>query len=132
MESIQAATSFVSQVLKISSAFVPPPPEGFVSPMTWGVETHVLERFGKAGVEAEKISMVKDTFFFVASMTTAEFIDLFRNYYGPTMNAFAAAAKDGREQELYRQLLDSAETQNVATDGAILIGATYLKVTVQV
>ena len=125
-------TSFVSQVLKISSAFVPPPPEGFVSPMTWGVETHVLERFGKAGVEAEKISMVKDTFFFVASMTTAEFIDLFRNYYGPTMNAFAAAAKDGREQELYRQLLDSAETQNVATDGTILIGATYLKVTVQV
>ena len=31
--------TFVSQLLKISSAFTPPPPEGFVSPMTWGVES---------------------------------------------------------------------------------------------
>ena len=124
-------TSFVSQVLKISSAFVPPPPEGFVSPITWGVESHVLERFGKAGVEAKNISMVKNTFFFVASMTTNQFIDLFKNYYGPTMNAFAAAAKEGHEQDLLRQLLESAQTQNVATDGTINIGATYLKVTVR-
>ena len=124
-------TSFVSQVLKISSAFVPPPPEGFVSPMTWGVESHVLERFGKAGVEAKNISMAKNTFFFVASMTTDQFIDLFKNYYGPTMNAFDAAAKEGREQELLRQLLESAHTQNAATDGTINIGATYLKVTVR-
>ena len=124
-------TSFVSQVLKISSAFVPPPPEGFVSPMTWGVESHVLERFGKAGVEAKNITMVKDTFFFVASMTTVQLIDLFRNYYGPTMNAFDAAAKEGHEQELSRQLLESAQNQNVATDGTIRIGATYLNVTVR-
>src|SRR6185369_15509923 len=41
--------TFVSQVLKISSAFTPPPPEGFISPMTWGVESHIIERFGKAG-----------------------------------------------------------------------------------
>src|SRR5437879_5078195 len=52
--------TFVSQVLKISSAFTPPPPEGFISPMTWGVENHIIERFGKAGVPAEKISMVRD------------------------------------------------------------------------
>src|SRR6476660_5620161 len=55
-------TSFVSQLLKISSAVAPPPPEGFVSPMTWGVESHILERFGQAGVPKEKISMVKDSY----------------------------------------------------------------------
>ena len=57
-------TSFVSQLLKISSAFTPPPPEGFISPMTWGVDTHIIERFGQAGVPKEKISMAKDTFHF--------------------------------------------------------------------
>src|SRR2546427_8824075 len=56
--------TFVSQVLKISSAFTPPPPEGFVSPMTWGVENNIIERFGQAGVPAEKITMVKDTYYF--------------------------------------------------------------------
>src|SRR5438874_9591953 len=55
------ATSFVSQLLKISSSFMPPPPEGFVSPMTWGVDTHIIERFGQAGVSRENISMVKDS-----------------------------------------------------------------------
>src|SRR6266508_1584408 len=59
-------TSFVSQLLKISSSFMPPPPEGFVSPMTWGVEAHIIERFGQAGVPKEKISMVKDTFRFIS------------------------------------------------------------------
>jgi hypothetical protein len=49
-------TSFVSQLLKISSSFTPPPPEGFISPMTWGVESHIVERFGQAGVPKENIS----------------------------------------------------------------------------
>src|SRR5713226_3336712 len=58
--------TFVSQLLKISSSFMPPPPEGFVSPMTWGVDTHIIERFGEAGVAKEKISMAKDTYHFIA------------------------------------------------------------------
>ena len=122
-------TSFVSQVLKISSAFMPPPPEGFINPMTWGVESHVAERFGKAGIDSKNISMVKDTFFFVAAMTTDEFIALFKKYYGPTMNAFDAATKAHRDQDLLEQLLETARVQNIATDGTIRIGATYLKVT---
>jgi ubiquinone/menaquinone biosynthesis C-methylase UbiE len=123
-------TSFVSQVLKISAAFVPPPPEGFISPMTWGVEANVVERFGKAGIPEKNISMEKDTFFFVASMTPDHLIDLFKNYYGPTMNAFEAAAKNGREHDLLTQLVDLAHAQNKATDGTVKIGATFLKVTV--
>jgi ubiquinone/menaquinone biosynthesis C-methylase UbiE len=73
--------TFVSQVLKISSAFTPPPPEGFISPMTWGVEANIIERFGQAGVPAEKISMVRDTYYFASpDKTPAEFIDLFEKF----------------------------------------------------
>jgi hypothetical protein len=121
----------VSQVLKVSAAFMPAPPEGFISPMTWGVESNVVERFGKAGVAEKNISMVKDTFFFSASMPAEKLIDLFKNYYGPTMNAFEAAAKTGREEELLSQLLDVANAQNMGTDGTVRIGATFLKVTVR-
>src|SRR5215831_529451 len=54
--------TFVSQLLKVSSAFAPPPPEGFVSPMTWGIDSQVAERFAQAGVPGEKISMVRETY----------------------------------------------------------------------
>src|SRR5436189_5843196 len=85
-------TSFVSQLLKISSSFTPPPPQGFISPMTWGVESHIVDRFGQAGVPAEKISLLKDTFHFVLpDEGPTHFIDLMRRFYGPTMNAYEAA-----------------------------------------
>ncbi len=53
-------TSFVSQLLKTSASFLRPPPDGFVSPMTWGVEAHILERFGAAGVTPDKVSLVAE------------------------------------------------------------------------
>src|SRR5690242_9868171 len=89
--------TFVSQLLKVSSAFTPPPPEGFISPMTCGVESHIIERFGQAGVPKENISMVKDTYYFTSpEKTPAQSIELFERYYGPTMNAFEAAEKNGK------------------------------------
>jgi ubiquinone/menaquinone biosynthesis C-methylase UbiE len=72
--------TLVAQILKISSAYSPPPPEGFISPMTWGVENHVTERFGAAGVPAEKISFVKDTYTFTSPGSPAQFVADFRNY----------------------------------------------------
>ena len=124
-------TSFVSQLLKISSSFTPPPPEGFVSPMTWGVEAHVIERFGQAGVPAERILMVKDTYSFVSPDTgPAQFIDLFSRFYGPTMNAFEAAQKNGKAEELHGQLVELAKAQNKGNDGSTSIPATFLRVTV--
>ena len=124
-------TSFVSQLLKISSSFMPPPPEGFVSPMTWGVESHINERFGQAGVPKEKISMVKDTYHFVSpDKSPTQVIDLFRRFYGPTMNAFEAAQQSGKAEELHSQLLDLAKEQNKSTDGGTSIPATFLRVTV--
>jgi ubiquinone/menaquinone biosynthesis C-methylase UbiE len=124
-------TSFVSQLLKVSSAFTPPPPEGFISPMTWGVETNVVERFGQAGVPPDRISMVKDTFHFLSpNKGPAEIIDLFRRFYGPTMNAFDAAEKDGKTEELQTQLVELAKAQNKSTNGGTSIAATFLRVTV--
>jgi ubiquinone/menaquinone biosynthesis C-methylase UbiE len=124
-------TSFVSQLLKISSSFMPPPPEGFVSPMTWGVETHIIERFGQAGVPKEKISMVKDTFQFMSpDKIPADVVESFRRFYGPTMNAFEAAQKSGKVEEIQNQLLELAKAQNQSTDGGTSIPATFLRVTV--
>jgi SAM-dependent methyltransferase len=124
-------TSFVSQLLKISSSFMPPPPEGFVSPMTWGVDSHVTERFGHAGVPRDQIAMDKDNYVFRSPKTTAaEFIDLFRRYYGPTMNAFDAAEKSGRVEDLQGRLLALAEEHNGRGETGLSIPATFLRVTV--
>jgi ubiquinone/menaquinone biosynthesis C-methylase UbiE len=123
--------TFVAQLLKISSSFTPPPPEGFVSPMTWGVDTHIIERFGQAGVPKEKVSMMKDTFHFISHKKgPEEVVDCFRRFYGPTMNAFEAAEKSGREEELHAQLLDLAKAQNKSSNGGTAIPATFLRVTV--
>jgi SAM-dependent methyltransferase len=122
--------TFVSQLLKVSSAFTPPPPEGFVSPMLWGVEANILERFEKAGVPAANVSMVRETYLFEGSGTPESYIDEFRQYYGPTMNAFEAAQKDGKEGELRRQLVELARTHNQSQDG-ISIPATFMRVTVR-
>jgi SAM-dependent methyltransferase len=125
--------TFVSEVLRISSAFAPAPPEGFVSPMTWGVESHVLERFCQAGVPSENISMTRDTFYFASPDAGPEhFIEIFRDYYGPTMNAYEAARKNGNSDELHRQLLDLANSQNKSKNVGTLIPATFMRVEVTV
>ena len=124
-------TSFVSQLLKISSSFTPPPPEGFVSPMTWGVDANIIERFGEAGVPKENISMEKDTFHFRSpNKSPADVVESFRRFYGPTMNAFEAAQNSGKVEELHGQLLELANAQNKGVDGGTSIPATFLRVTV--
>jgi SAM-dependent methyltransferase len=123
--------TFVSQVLKISSAFTPPPPEGFISPMTWGVESHIIERFGQAGVPRERISLVPDTYYFASpDKSPTQFIELFETFYGPTMNAVEAAQKNGKAKELHDQLVTLAKAQNKSKDVGTLIPATFMRVTV--
>lgn len=125
--------TLVAQLLRISSAYTPPPPEGFVSPMTWGVPDNVAERFGKAGISESRISYDRDTFVFSASTSPTQVLGLFRDYYGPTMNAFEAAAADGRADELFAELDELFNSQNTSTDpDTTRIPATYLKVTVEV
>ena len=122
--------TLVAQILRISSAYSPPPPDGFISPMTWGVESHVVERFGKAGVPAPNISFARDTFTFNFSGTPSEFVTAFRNFYGPTMNAFAAAEGSGRADDLQGELEALFESQNRSQGGGTSIPATFLRVTV--
>jgi SAM-dependent methyltransferase len=125
--------TLVAQILKISSAYTPPPPEGFVSPMTWGAEANVSERFVAAGVPADRISFARETFTFQAPISPTEFLSLFRNYYGPTMNAFDAADKNGRVAELQKELEDLFNRHNQAGDAnTTSIPATFLRVTVSV
>ena len=123
--------TLVAQILKISSQYTPPPPEGFVSPMTWGVESNVIERFTAAGIPKDKISFARDTFTFNFPGTPAAFVDAFRKYYGPTMNAFEAAEKQGKAGELQKQLEQLFNSQNEKQDGTS-IPATFLRVTVSV
>jgi hypothetical protein len=121
----------VAQILKISAAYSPPPPEGFISPMTWGIENNVIERFGGAGVPKEKISFVRDTYAFNFPGAPSELVDAFRKYYGPTMNAFEAAEKDGRAGDLQKELEALFNSQNKSTSkNATSIPATFLRVTV--
>ena len=123
--------TLVAQILKISSVYTPPPPEGFVSPMLWGVESHVTERFGKAGIPPENISFVKDTYTFNAPFSPAAFVERFKNYYGPTMNAFEAAEKDGKAADLQRELEELFTRENRSDDPErTSIPATFLRVTV--
>ena len=120
--------TLVAQILKISASYSPPPPEGFVSPVTWGVEENVQERFEAAGVPKERISCERDTYTFNFDGTPAELVAIFRDYYGPTMNAFEAA--DGREGDLQAELETLFKQQNTSDDGTS-IPATFLRVTAQ-
>ena len=125
--------TLVAQILKISAAYSPPPPEGFVSPMAWGVPNNVIERFGSAGIAYEGITCERDSYVFEFKGSPAEFVDTFRQYYGPTMNAFDAAGKDGRADQLRSELVALFESQNQCQyPGQTLIAATFLKVTVEV
>ena len=125
--------TLVAQILKVSSAYSPPPPEGFVSPMTWGVEGQVVERFAGAGVPSEKIAFVRDTYTFNFQGAPAALVDEFRRYYGPTMNAFEAAEKNGRADDLRRELEALFVSQNQsASNDRTSIPATFLRVTVTV
>ena len=123
--------TLVAQILKISAAYTPPPPEGFISPMTWGIEAIVVERFASAGIPRDNVSFIQDTYRFNFLGPPSEFVDAFRRYYGPTMNAFEAAEKDARADDLRKELDTLFESQNTSPrKDATSIPATFLRVTV--
>ena len=122
--------TLVARILKISSAYTPPPPEGFVSPMTWGVESNVVERFVAAGVSEDQITFETDTFTFETAKSPAAFVADFKNYYDPTMNAFEAAEANGKAADLQKELEQLFESQNESGNDTTSIPATFLRVTV--
>jgi len=93
----------------------------------------VRARFAAAGIAADAVTCQRDTFVFELPVSPPEYLGLFRAFYGPTMNAFAAAEADGRADELWKELEELFVAQNSSTDpGATRIAATYLRVTVEV
>jgi SAM-dependent methyltransferase len=126
--------TLVAQLLRISSAYSPPPPDGFISPMTWGVPDQVVERFTAAGVASERVTCEPDTWVFDSPQSPTQLLAQFREFYGPTMNAFAAAEASGRADELWQELEVLFEEQNTSTDpeSSTRIAATYLRVAVEV
>ncbi len=123
--------TLVAQILRICGAYSPAPPEGFVSPVTWGIETDVLERFACSGIDFDQVSCTPQTWTFAHPGSPGELLATFRDYYGPTMNAYAAAEADGRADLLHAELLELFDDQNTATDGSTSIPATYLQVVVR-
>ena len=125
--------TLVAQILKTSAAYSPPPPEGFISPMIWGVESNVVERFAGAGIPAANVSFLRDTYTFEYPGPPSKLLEAFRTYYGPTMNAFEAAEKNGKAADLHRELDDLFNRQNKSPDKEqTSIPATFLRVTVKV
>lgn len=123
--------TLVAQILKISSSYTPAPPEGFISPMLWGVESHVIERYEAAGISKDNISFLRDTYTFNFKGTPSGFVETFKNFYGPTMNAFEAAEKNGKAEALQNELETLFASQNQGKNGMTTIPATFLRVTVQ-
>ena len=125
--------TLVAEILRICSAYSPPPPAGFVSPMTWGRENDVTERFAGAGIARTQIRCAKDDYTFDYAGTPQQFVAEFRSYYGPTMNAFDAAAQSGRAAQLASELEALFREHNRSTDPArTRITATFLRVSVSV
>ena len=93
--------------------------------------TGSIERFGAAGVPKEKISCIRDTYTFNYPSPPSELVNVFRKYYGPTMNAFEAAEKNGRANDLQNGLeaLFVSENKSQSKD-TTSISATFLRVTV--
>jgi len=123
--------TLVAQTLKIVSAYMPPPPEGFISPMTWGVESNVTERFVAAGVPADQISFTRDSWTFNAPVSATEYMRTYKEYYGPIMNAFVAAEKNGNATDLERELNDLFNVHNQSSNkDTTSITAPFLRVTI--
>ena len=66
----------------------------------------------RRGIPQDKISFVRDTYIFNSPGAPAALVDAFRNYYGPTMNAFEAAEKNGRAADLQQELEALFNSQN--------------------
>lgn len=128
---IPGDATLVAQILRISAVYTPAPPEGFVSPVTWGVEATVRERFGAAGIPSDRVTCERATYVFRHNGPPSELLDCFRQYYGPTMNAFAAAQSGGRTAALHDELAELFAAQNQGGPITTVIPATFLKVTVR-
>jgi SAM-dependent methyltransferase len=116
-------SGFIGQMFKITSQHVPPPP-GMPSPVLWGVEETVRERFAE-GISKLETRLQKITWVFPFS--PAEVVEHFRLYYGPSQKAFGSLDEE-KQAALRADLERLYGTHNQATDGTTRVEAEYLEV----
>lgn len=115
---------FVGQVFRTVAAFVPPP-AGVQSPLLWGTEEHLRAMFG---VEAQQLDITRKLFNFRYA-SFAHWLQVFRDFYGPTHKAFAALDELG-QQGLSEELTALLDRANVAGHGSLVLPAEYLEVVI--
>lgn len=115
---------FIGQLFRIIGAYVPPP-AGLKSPALWGTEPHIVELFGHG---AEAIRCVRKTYMF-RYRSAAHWLDVFRQYYGPTHKAFGAL--DGKRQAaLAADITALLEKLNTAGSASLVVPGEYLEVVI--
>ena len=115
---------FIGQLFRIIAGYVPPPP-GMQSPAMWGSEPHIVELFG---ARAADIRCVRRHFHF-RYLSAAHWLDVFRNYYGPILKAYATLDSD-RHARLTGDITALLERLNTAGSDSLVIPSEYLEVVV--
>jgi len=115
---------FIGQLFKLIGAYVPPP-AGLKSPALWGTEPHIVSLFGS---QAADIRCARRTFNF-RYRSSAHWIQIFRDFYGPTLKAFAALDY-ARQASLQQDLTNLLERLNVAGPSSLVVPGEYLEVVI--
>jgi SAM-dependent methyltransferase len=113
----------IGQMFRVIGGHVPPPPI-FPSPLLWGKETTVRERFGSA---VRDLQITRHLYPFEYPFEPVKVVDFFIEYYGPTNRAYGSLSEDGRAA-LHRDLTALWSQNNVATDGTTRVLAEYIQV----
>ena len=112
---------FIGQLFKAIGAYVPPP-AGLQSPALWGTESHIAQLFGP---RAAHIHVARKHFNF-RYRSTAHWLQVFRDFYGPTHKAFAALDQ-GKQDALARDITALLERYNVAGPTSLVVPGEYLE-----
>ena len=115
---------FIGQLFKVIGAYLPPP-AGLKSPALWGTEPHIVELFG---AQATAIRTVRKHFKF-RYRSAAHWIQVFRDFYGPTHKAFAALDANA-QSALERDITALLDRCNIAGQTSLVVPAEYLEVVI--
>ena len=112
------------QLFKVLGKYLPPP-AGSKSPLLWGSRAHISEMFGAAALSIRTESRI----FAFRYRSPEHFVEVFKNYYGPTLKAFAAL-DEANQRGLANDLLALIGRMNRAEDGTMVVPSEYLEIVI--
>jgi len=115
---------FIGQLFKVIGKYLPPP-AGLKSPALWGTEAHIVELFGKQAADIQ----CKRKMFNFRYRSPAHWLQIFRDYYGPTHKAFAALDSSG-QKALAADITALLERLNIGGSDSLIVPGEYLEVVV--